>query len=172
VTPLELSRPIRLDAIGAAGHSVTITADPAERAALARRFGLIALDRFEARVRLERDGDKVRANGRLVADVVQACIASDEPVASSIDEKFALRFVSEEALAEGEEVELSESDCDTLAHDGRSIELGEAVAETLALAIDPFPRSPKAEEALRAAGVLKEEEARAASSPFAKLIKP
>ena len=48
--------------------------------------------------------------------------------------------------------------------------LGEAVAETLAL--DPFPRSPAAEEALRQAGVLQEEEARAAASPFAKLLKP
>ena len=34
----------------------------------------------------------------------------------------------------------------------KAIELGEAVAETLALALDPFPRSPSAEAALREAG--------------------
>jgi uncharacterized metal-binding protein YceD (DUF177 family) len=171
MTPVELSRPIRLDAIGAAGQTVTITAEPAERAALAERFGLIALDRFEAEVRLERDGEVIRAQGRLIADVVQACIASDEPVPSAIDEKFALRFVPEDALAEGEEIELSEIDCDTLPHDGKIIELGEAVAETLALALDPFPRSPTAEAALREAGVIGEDEVKAASSPFAKLRK-
>jgi uncharacterized metal-binding protein YceD (DUF177 family) len=171
MTPAELFRPVRLDAIGVAGETVVIAAEPAERAFLAERFGLVALDRFEADVRLERDGETIMARGRLVADVVQACIASDEPVASTIDEKFTLRFVPEDALAQAEEIELSETDCDTLPHDGRAIELGEAVAETLALAIDPFPRSAAAEAALREAGVLPEEEARAASSPFAKLIK-
>jgi hypothetical protein len=41
----------------------------------------------------------------------------------------------------------------------------------LALALDPFPRSPGAEAALREAGVVGEDEAKAASSPFAKLLK-
>jgi uncharacterized metal-binding protein YceD (DUF177 family) len=171
VTPIELSRPIRLDAIGGAGQTVAITAEPAERAALADRFGLIALDRLEAEVGLERDGAVILARGRLLADVVQACIASDEPVAAAIDEPFALRFVPEDALAQDDEIELSEADCDTLPHDGKAIELGEAIAETLALALDPFPRSPAAEAALREAGVIQEEEARAAASPFAKLLK-
>jgi uncharacterized metal-binding protein YceD (DUF177 family) len=171
VTAVELSRPIRLDAIGSAGLTVTITADATERAALAARFGLVALDRFEAAIRLERDGDKVRAEGSLIAEVVQSCIATAEPIATTIDEKFALRFVPETSMADGDEIELSETDCDTLAHDGKAIELGEAIAETLALAIDPFPRSPDADAALRGAGVLGEDEPRAASSPFAGLAK-
>ena len=79
--------------------------------------------------------------------VVQACIASDEPVPARIDEPFILRFVPESTLAQGDEIELSEADCDTLPYDGKVIELGEAVAETLALALDPFPRSPGAEAA-------------------------
>ena len=172
MTPAELSRPVRLDTINDAGQTVAITADPAERAALAERFGLIALDRLAAEIGLERDGAVIMARGRLLADVVQACIASDEPVPSTIDETFTLRFVPEDVLAQSDEVELSETDCDTLPHDGKVIELGEAVAETLALALDPFPRSPAAEAALREAGVVGEEEAKAASSPFAKLLKP
>ena len=47
--------------------------------------------------------------------------------------------------------------------------LGEAVAQTLLLGLDPYPRSPAAEAALRDAGVKSEEEARAESSPFAAL---
>lgn len=171
MTPLELSRPIRLDTIGGADQAMTIAAEPAERAALAERFGLLALHRLEAEVHLERDGAIIIARGRLRAEVVQACIASDEPVPARIDEPFALRFVPEDALAQGDEIELSEGDCDTLPHDGKAIELGEAVAETLALALDPFPRSAGAEAALRESGVVGEDEAKAASSPFAKLLK-
>ena len=171
MTAVEFSRPIRLDTIGGAGQTISIAAEPGEREALAARFGLLALDRLEAEVTLSRDGVTISAGGRLQADVVQACIASEEPVPARIDESFALRFVPEAMLSAGDEVELSEADCDVLPYDGKVIELGEAVAETLALALDPFPRSPGAEAALREAGVLDEEAARAATSPFAKLRK-
>jgi uncharacterized metal-binding protein YceD (DUF177 family) len=171
VTAPELSRPIRLDAIGGGGLSITIIAERAERQALADRFGLLSLDRLEAKAQLTRDGATVTADGRLLADVVQPSIASGEPVPAAIDEPFALRFVPEAMLAAGDELELSEADLDTLPYDGKAIELGEAVAETLALALDPFPRSPDAEAALREAGVVSEDEAKAASSPFSRLKK-
>jgi hypothetical protein len=45
------------------------------------------------------------------------------------------------------------------------IDLGTAIADTLALSLDPYPRSAGAETALKAAGVMTEEEA----SPFAVL---
>ena len=44
-------------------------------------------------------------------------------------------------------------------YDGGAIDLGETAAETMALALDPFPRGPGAEAALKAAGVISEEEA-------------
>jgi uncharacterized metal-binding protein YceD (DUF177 family) len=52
-------------------------------------------------------------------------------------------------------------------HDGTAIDLGSAIADTLALSLDPYPRSASAEAALRDAGVLSEEEA----GPFAVLAK-
>ena len=64
-----------------------------------------------------------------------------------------------------EEVELSESEMDVVFHDGAAIDVGEAVAETLSLGLDPYPRAPGADEALKAAGVKSEEEA----GPFAAL---
>ena len=42
MTAPEFSRPVRIDTLGAAPRNVAIEADEAERAALARRFGLIA----------------------------------------------------------------------------------------------------------------------------------
>ena len=64
-----------------------------------------------------------------------------------------------------EEIELGESDCDVVFHDGGAIDLGGAIADTLALALDPYPRSAGAEAALKDAGVLTEEQA----GPFAAL---
>jgi uncharacterized metal-binding protein YceD (DUF177 family) len=52
-------------------------------------------------------------------------------------------------------------------HDGAVIDLGTAVADTLALSLDPYPRSATADAALKEAGVLSESEA----SPFAVLAK-
>jgi hypothetical protein len=62
---------------------------------------------------------------------------------------------------------LVESDCDVVFHDGSAIDLGGAIADTLALSIDPYPRSAGAESALKEAGVLGEAEA----GPFAALAK-
>ena len=66
-------------------------------------------------------------------------------------------------------MELAEGELDVMHYEGGSIDLGEAVAQTLALGLDPYPRSPAAETALRESGVKSEEEARAESSPFAAL---
>jgi uncharacterized metal-binding protein YceD (DUF177 family) len=143
---------------------VSIEADASERAALARRFGLVAIDGLAAEAALSRSGETVRAEGRLSAQVTQSCVASGEPLKAAIDEPFALRFVPEDQDI-GDEVELSEQDCDTLSYDGAAVDLGEAVAETLSLALDPFPRGRGAEAALKQAGVLSEGEA----GPFAAL---
>lgn len=164
MTP-EFSRPFRLDELGAVPRAVTIEADAAERAALARRFGLLAIDRLTAEAQLVREGDIVRADGTLAAEVVQACVASGDPVPAAITEGFSLRFVPAGNEHDAEEVELEESELDEVDYEGGAVDLGEAAAQTLALALDPFPRAPNADEKLRDAGVIGEEDA----GPFAAL---
>jgi uncharacterized metal-binding protein YceD (DUF177 family) len=164
MTP-EFSRPYRLDELGGGARAVSIEANEAERAALAARFGLIRIDRLAVTAELLREGDIVVATGNLRADVVQACVASGEPVPAGVAEDFALRFLPEAAVDAAEEVELHEDDLDVIGYEGSAVDLGEAAAQTLALALDPFPRAPDAEEKLRAAGVVGEEEA----GPFAAL---
>jgi len=164
MTP-EFSRPFRLDELGSASRAVAIEADPAERAALAERFGLLAIDRLTADAQLTREGDAVIAEGTLRAGVVQACVASGEPVPAEIEEGFILRFVPAGKGEAAEEVELQESELDEIDYEGSAIDLGEAAAQTLALALDPFPRAPNADEKLRDAGVIGEEDA----GPFAAL---
>jgi uncharacterized metal-binding protein YceD (DUF177 family) len=167
----EFSRPLRLDQIGAGEQGVEIAAEPAERAALARRFGLADIGALSARFTVRRDAAGVVAVGQVQAEVVQRCVASGEPVPARVDEAVTLRFLPEpDATAAEDEVELSEAEADTVFYTGGAIDLGEAAAESMALALDPFPRAPGAAAALKAAGVLSEEEAAAASSPFAGLV--
>ena len=146
------------------GERIDITADDDECAAIAGRLGLLSLDRLAAHAVIAREGERIRAVGRLKASLVQACVATGEPVAEHIDEAFELMFVPAPARGD-EEVELGAEELDTLFHDGQAIDLGEAITDTLALSIDPYPRSANADTALREAGVLREEEA----GPFAAL---
>lgn len=161
----EFSRPFRIDAIGEGARAVAIEADETERTALARRFALLGLERLTARATLARAGEAVLADGTLTAAATQACVATGEPVPAAIEAPFALRFVPDSDEGEAEEIELAESDLDVIGYVGGSIDLGEAVAQTLALALDPFPRCADADATLREAGVLAEGEA----GPFAAL---
>jgi uncharacterized metal-binding protein YceD (DUF177 family) len=164
----EWSRPERLDAIGEGERVVEIAADAGERAAVAARFGLVAVDRLAATLAIRRDAGGVVVTGRVAADLVQACSVTGDPLTVAVDEPVALRFV--ESLGTGEEeIELSADALDTVEIEGGAIDLGEAAAETMALALDPFPRGPGAEAVLRDAGVLSEEEARTQASPFSGL---
>lgn len=149
------------------GDRVDLVADAEECAAIARRLDLIAIDRLEAHAVLTRDGKQVRATGRIKAALEQSCIATGEPVPARIDEPFDLTFLPEPKGRPDEEVELGSEDLDVVFHDGAAIELGPAVADTLALVLDPYPRGPNADAALKAAGVLSEEQA----GPFAALAK-
>jgi uncharacterized metal-binding protein YceD (DUF177 family) len=153
----EFSRVERIDTFGAGERTVEITANDAERARLAERFGLVSLDRLTASFRVRIEAAGIVARGTVDASVVQACSVTDEPIPVEIAEQVALRFVEEDAVNE-EEIELSEDALDTMFYTGSAIDLGEAAAETVALALDPFPRGPNAEAALREAGVIGEDE--------------
>jgi uncharacterized metal-binding protein YceD (DUF177 family) len=158
---------LRLDQIRD-GERLDLVADDAERAAIAKRFGLPSIERLDAHVCLERTGSVVRAKGRLVAALDQRCVVTGDPVAAHVDEPFALLFTPEPASgAPDEEIELGGEDCDTVFYDGATVDLGGAIADTLALSLDPYPRSAGAEAALKEAGVISEEQA----SPFAVLAK-
>jgi uncharacterized metal-binding protein YceD (DUF177 family) len=89
-------------------------------------------------------------------------------VPETVEECFEIVFRPQLETPGEEEIELSESELDVVFYNGASIDLGEAVAETMSLSLDPYPRSPEAETALKQAGVQTEEEA-APLSPLAGL---
>jgi uncharacterized metal-binding protein YceD (DUF177 family) len=138
----EFSRPVDTTRLPREGASLDIAAAPAERAALAQRFGLLSLDRLEAQVALKRlAGDLIRVTAELSADVVQSCVVTLDPVASGVEDSFTLLYG---AVEEASELVL-DSEAETVEPlDRETIDIGEAVAQQLSLALDPFPRSPEA----------------------------
>lgn len=162
--PPEFSRPVEATRLGAGETRRSITAEAAERAALAARFGLLALDRLDAEVRLTPlTGGLIRLSASFTADVVQSCVITLDPVPARIEETFTLLFgvvtPAREVMLDGEG-EVVEPIPDGV------IDLGEVVAQQLSLALDPFPRTPEA--GLPEAG---EGPAPGRPSPFAALEK-
>jgi uncharacterized metal-binding protein YceD (DUF177 family) len=158
VTSVEFARPQRVDTIGDEPRTIDVEANADERAALARRFNLIGIDRLTGKFMIRRDAAGIVASGRVEAAVTQACTITGDPLPATIDEPVELRFVPEIEAGQ-DEVELADSDIDVLPYEGDAIDLGEVAAETMALALDPFPRGPNAETVLSEAGVLNEEQA-------------
>ena len=159
----EFSRIVDLARMGEGQRDIAANAQ--ERADLAIRFALVRIDRLQARIVLETQGTKIVASGRMQADFVQSCAVSGDDLAVHVDEPLSIRFVPAGQHVGEEELELSADECDEMEYAGNAIDLGEAVAESLALVIDPFATGPGAEEARKTAGLLSEE----AIGPFAAL---
>ncbi|MEY2884103.1 MAG: hypothetical protein RL490_1827 [Pseudomonadota bacterium] len=162
MTP-EFSRPFRAHDVGTHTRQQMIEADPEERLALAARFDLLDLERLTAALELRREAAGIRVTGQVHASGEQACVTSGEPVPFLITERLALLLT--EAQPDGEDIELADADLDAEPLSGDIIDMGEIAAQALALALDPYPRAPHA----RVPGVITEEQARAASNPFAAL---
>jgi uncharacterized metal-binding protein YceD (DUF177 family) len=163
----EFSHRVSLAEIGDASRAVAIAATLDQCAALARRFDIVAVDHLTAEAQLVKTAAGIEARGTLSARVTLSCVVTGQPVAQRIDEPFHILFTAPLAAPIANEVEIAADDCDQMDHDGLAIDLGEAAAQTLALALDPFPRADGAEDVLVKAGVVKEGEE--AVGPFAAL---
>lgn len=127
---------------------VVLEPDETERRRLAGRFGLSAIETMRAEVKLTVEGTRVEAKGRLTAHIQQICAISGEDFPVAINEPVALRFVHPTVGHQpDEELEISADDCDEIEYEGMTFDLGEAIAQSLALAIDPFAEGPSADKA-------------------------
>ena len=135
---LELSRLVAVDRLPA---TLMIEATAVECAALAVRLGIPDVLRLSCRFVLKGRGAFVQAEGTLAADVVQSCVVSLEPVEQVVSEMFVIRFVPSGRESDDADPEAP----DEIPYEGGTIDLGEAAAEQLALALDPYPRLPEAE---------------------------
>ncbi|BBK31455.1 uncharacterized protein DUF177 involved in 23S rRNA accumulation [Stella humosa] len=140
-TPPEFSRLVSVERVDRRGLERKIEADPAERAALAKRFDLIQIDRLVATVRLKsiNGGTAIRLDGHIEGSVVQSCTVTLEPVPATVESDFVLLFTRQK---DGEEVDIAFEDEIVEPLEGSDIDIGEAAAQELAVALDPYPRAP------------------------------
>ena len=138
----ELHRPLAVDRVGPGGASERVDATPAECAALAVRMRIPAVHALSCTFRLRPlPGATLEAEGSLDAAVTQACVVTLDEFQSEVSEPFVVRFVPEGRESDDPDPEAP----DEIPYAGAVIDLGEAAAEQLALALDPYPRKPGAE---------------------------
>lgn len=142
----EFSRLVDVSRIGRLEHRLAIAANAEERAALARRFGLLDLAELAADLVVRKRGDGViEATGRWRARLAQPSVVSLEPVWSRHDEAARLYFGAaggRRGSGRGPAAEadpLADEDWPDAIVDG-AIDLGEATVQLLAEALDPYPR--------------------------------
>ncbi len=153
----EFSRPFEITQALKEPVPFKIEADRRERAAVARRLDFLEVQALCAEGRVETAGRQVlRVRGRLTARILQRCVVTLEPVCSSVETAFERLFRRGGADAALVEVSVEDPDLEPLV--GDVLDLGEIVTEELALAADPYPRAPHADEALQKFGVVPEEE--------------
>ncbi len=138
---VELHRPVPLERIGPVGLTVTVEATPGECQALTTRLAIPAVANLLCRFALHRaDGSTIEADALLQARVTRTCVVSLEDFETEIVEAFTLRFVPAGSETDDPDPESP----DEIPYVGDKIDLGDAAAEQLALALDPFPRAENA----------------------------
>jgi uncharacterized metal-binding protein YceD (DUF177 family) len=143
------SRKLRAAQVKEAPQTHKVTASPAECAALAAVFGLPGIAALEGDFVLRHEqGGMIAAALALRARVTQVCVITLEPFEAAVAETAALLFVP--AARVSESAALAQLDAETLEgpdeipYAGESIDLGAALAEQLALSLDPYPKKPGA----------------------------
>ena len=152
------------------GMAARRSASAEELARVAASLDLAACRALDADYRIEPlSGGRYQLTGRLRAEITQPCVVTLDPVESTIEEDFAAVFWPEAELPapEGGELALDEEP-EREAITGGQIGVGHIVFETLAAAIDPFPRKPGAVLDWQPAGPA-QTSASGADSPFSVL---
>lgn len=136
---MSLSTVIDVESLPFSGPQICkIDCDESERAALAARFGFAAVARLSARLKVKRAGPgHWNVTGKLQAEVTQLCGVTGEPVPESVDFTIEERYCR--ASEEWTDIDVSLDGFEPLV-DG-AIDLGEIVAQTLAISVNPWPRS-------------------------------
>jgi uncharacterized metal-binding protein YceD (DUF177 family) len=145
----EMSRLLRVDPLADGGLEFAVAASPQELAALARRLDLMALGSLTAEGRIVPGPlqGSILVEGRLSAAATQTCVATLEPVPEQVEAEFRRLFVPGDDGDDGtSEIEIDPHGDLPEPLAGPMLDIGEIVAEELALSLDPYPRAPGAEE--------------------------
>lgn len=138
---------IRLDSMPTAGRDLALSVEADERLAIADELGITAVEKLEVKLHAVRFKGGMRVTGRLVATTVQPSVVSLEPVTQEIVEPIERVF-----LPGGEKAYAGQADAEIFVDlegedvpdhfEGNEADLSVLIVETLALALDPYPRQP------------------------------
>jgi uncharacterized metal-binding protein YceD (DUF177 family) len=132
--------------IPASGLSAVRTATPDELTTIASALDLLGCTSLWAQYAIASTaGGHYRLWGRLRAELTQACVVTLEPVAGTVEETFEAVFWPQEDMPAPESGELAiDDEPEREAIVAGQIAAGRIVFESLAAALDPFPRQPGA----------------------------
>lgn len=154
-----ISKLIELDDIPQGGADYVLEPNEQQRAAIAKRLGIPAVDQLRGAFAVKRVSGGAELKLQLTAETGRICVASLEPMKEEIEETVLMRF--ERNFVEDEDG--ADDDIIREPLESEAIDLGEILVQHLSLALDPYPRKSGAES------LADRFSENAAASPFAKL---
>ena len=138
---------VRLDSMPVTGRDVHVAPGDEERAAIAEQIGVTSVDRLDVTLHAVKFRGGIRVTGRLTGLIVQQSVITFEPVTQEIGEPIDRVFLpgSDKDFAgpANAEIFVDLEGEDVPDHfEGNEADLSALIIETLALAIDQYPRLP------------------------------
>jgi Large ribosomal RNA subunit accumulation protein YceD len=138
---------VRLDSMPVAGRDVVVSPTADERAAVASQLGISTVERLDVKLHAVRFRGGIRVTGRLTAQVTQPSVVTLEPLTQEIGEPVDRIFLpggqKDYAGPANAEIFVDLEGDDVPDHfEGNEADLSDLIVETLALAVDLYPREP------------------------------
>jgi len=146
VVPPALDASIRMENLPATGRDVVVAATDEQRIAIAEQLKITAIEKLDATLSAKRFRGGIRVLGQLKAVIEQPCVITFEPVTQVIDEPIDRVFLPSHdkahSVPQGAEIFVDVAgDDEPDRFDGPEVDLSDLIIETLALALDPYPRA-------------------------------
>jgi hypothetical protein len=140
---------IRLDSMPVTGRDVDVSPTADERAAIAAQLAISSVDALDVRLHAVRFRGGIRVTGRLTGKVTQPSVVTLEPLSQDVSEPIDRIFLpggekQYAGLANAEVFVDLEGDDVPDHFEGNEADLSDLIVETLALAVDLYPREPGA----------------------------
>lgn len=132
------------DEIERDGRSYSIKATTEELDFVKERFNLLSISRLEAEVTVAATGhdNSILVTGKVEADLEQRCIVSLEAVPEKVVADLSVMLVSPEVAdrMDDDEVYLDPDAPEYDAIEGDVVEVGDVVAQTVSISMNPYPK--------------------------------
>lgn len=134
----EFSVEIVLDDLPKGGRHFVLKANEVERAAVATRLGVLAVELFSGDLRVTATKLRFAVRGNVVARLKRECVVSLEEITEEVGEPFEVDFVRRSATQEADDEEISLDSPEI--HSDPKFDIGELLVQQLSLAMAPFPK--------------------------------